>query len=31
MYGYGVILLNGTNGGGFFLTKTNGGAVILEP
>jgi hypothetical protein len=29
--GYGVILLNGTNGGGYFLTKTNAGAVILEP
>jgi hypothetical protein len=29
--GYGVILLNGTNGGGYFLNKTNGGAVILEP
>jgi uncharacterized repeat protein (TIGR02543 family) len=29
--GYGVTLLNGTNGGGYFLTKTNAGAVILEP
>jgi hypothetical protein len=29
--GYGVILRNGTNGGGYFLTKTNSGAVILEP
>jgi hypothetical protein len=29
--GHGVILLNGTNGGGYFLTKTNAGAVILEP
>jgi hypothetical protein len=28
---YGVILLNGTNGGGYFLNKTNAGAVILEP
>jgi len=29
--GRGAILLNGTNGGGYFLTKTNAGAVILEP
>jgi hypothetical protein len=29
--GYGAILLNATNGGGYFLTKTNAGAVILEP
>jgi hypothetical protein len=29
--GYGVILLNGTNGGGYFLTKTNYGAIILSP
>jgi uncharacterized repeat protein (TIGR02543 family) len=29
--GYGVILLNGTNGGGYFLNKANAGAVILEP
>jgi hypothetical protein len=29
--GYGVILLNGTNGGGYFLTKTNAGSIILSP
>ncbi len=29
--GHGAILLNATNGGGYFLTKTNAGAVILEP
>jgi len=29
--GYGAILLDGTNGGGYFLTKTNAGAVILKP
>ena len=29
--GYGVILLNETNGGGYFLTKTNAGAIILQP
>ena len=29
--GHGAILLNETNGGGYFLTKTNAGAVILEP
>jgi hypothetical protein len=29
--GYGVILPNGTNGGGYFLTKTNAGAVIFNP
>ena len=29
--GYGVILLNATNGGGYFVTKTNAGAVLLEP
>jgi hypothetical protein len=29
--GYGAILLNATNGGGYFLTKTNAGAVILQP
>ena len=29
--GYGVVLLNGTNGGGYFLTKTNSGAIILSP
>jgi hypothetical protein len=29
--GYGVILLNGTNGGGYFLNKANAGSVILEP
>jgi hypothetical protein len=28
---YSVVLLNGTNGGGYFLTKTKAGAVILEP
>ncbi len=27
----GAVLLNGTNGGGFFTTKTNTGAVILAP
>jgi hypothetical protein len=29
--GYGAILLNETNGAGYFLTKTNAGAFILEP
>jgi hypothetical protein len=29
--GYGAVLLNATNGGGYFLTKTNAGAIILEP
>ena len=29
--GYSVILLNGTNGGGYFLNKANAGAVILQP
>jgi hypothetical protein len=29
--GHGAILLNETNGGGYFLTKTNARAVILEP
>jgi sugar lactone lactonase YvrE len=29
--GYGVLLPNGTNGGGFFLDKTNAGAIILQP
>ena len=29
--GYGAILLNETNGAGYFLTKTNAGAIILEP
>ena len=29
--GYGVLLPNGTNSGGFFLGKTNAGAIILQP
>jgi hypothetical protein len=29
--GYAAILQNSTNGGGYFLTKTNAGAVILQP
>jgi hypothetical protein len=29
--GHGAILLNATNGGGYFLTKTNAGAIELEP
>ena len=29
--GYGVILPNGTNGGGYLLTRTNAGAIILQP
>jgi hypothetical protein len=29
--GYGVILPNGTNGGGYFLTRTNSGAILLQP
>jgi len=29
--GHGAILLNATNGGGYFLTKTYAGAVILQP
>jgi hypothetical protein len=29
--GYGAILLNATNGAGYFVTKTNAGTVILEP
>jgi hypothetical protein len=29
--GYGAILLNGTDGGGYSLTKTNAGAVKLYP
>lgn len=29
--GYGVILLNATNGGGYFLTKTNAGALDFSP
>ena len=29
--GHGVILLNATKGGGYFLTKTNAGAIILDP
>ena len=29
--GRGAILLNAANGGGYFLTKTNAGAVILQP
>ena len=29
--GYAVVLLNGTNGGGYFLTTTNSGAIILQP
>lgn len=29
--GYGVVLLNGTNGGGYFLTTTNTGAIELAP
>jgi hypothetical protein len=31
MTGYGVVLLNETNGGGYFLTKTNSGAILLQP
>jgi hypothetical protein len=27
---YGAVLLNATNGGGYYLTKTNAQAVILE-
>lgn len=29
--GYGAILLNGTNGGGYYLAETNAGAILLEP
>jgi hypothetical protein len=29
--GYGTILLNATNGGGYFATKTNAGAIQLGP
>ena len=29
--GYGAILLNATNSGGYFLTETNAGAVVLQP
>jgi hypothetical protein len=29
--GHGAIWLNGTNGGGYFLTKTNAGAILLQP
>ena len=29
--GYGAILQNQTNGGGWFLTPTNAGALILSP
>ena len=29
--GYGVVLLNATNGGGYFLTATNTGAIELSP
>jgi hypothetical protein len=29
--GHGVILQNSTNGGGYFVTTTNSGAVILTP
>ncbi len=29
--GYGAILLNVTNGGGYFLTKSNAGAIELGP
>ncbi|MGP8200630.1 MAG: choice-of-anchor tandem repeat GloVer-containing protein [Limisphaerales bacterium] len=29
--GYGAILLNATNGGGFFVNKASGGAVLLQP
>jgi uncharacterized repeat protein (TIGR03803 family) len=29
--GHGAILYNTTNGGGYFLTKTNAGAILLEP
>ena len=29
--GHGAILLNATNGGGYYLTKTNAQAITLEP
>ena len=29
--GYGVILLNGTNGGGYLLNKTSAGSIELAP
>ena len=29
--GYGVVLLNGSDGGGYFLSKTNAGSLILSP
>jgi sugar lactone lactonase YvrE len=29
--GTAVILLNGTNGGGYFLTRTNAGSILLQP
>jgi hypothetical protein len=29
--GHGVVLLNGTNGACYFLTKTNTGAILLQP
>ena len=29
--GHGAILLNATTGGGYFVTKTNAGAVKVEP
>jgi hypothetical protein len=31
MIGRGVILLNATNGGGYYLTKTNAEAILLQP
>jgi hypothetical protein len=28
---HGAVVLNANMGGGYFLTKTNGGAVTLQP